>query len=617
MTVVLSPRPAGRKARAALALAALPCATAVCAQTAPPTALDPVIVTATRTPQALSAVLGDVSVLDRAAIERSGASNAADLLARLPGIEFARNGGPGGTTSVFIRGSEARHTAVYIDGVRVDSQATGGAIWEQIPLDQIERIEVLRGPAAAVYGSDAVGGVVQFFTRRGSGPARPQAMLSAGRYGTVQAQAGVSGSGGALDYAVSASGGRSAGFDARTVAGANRDRDGWRRDGAQARVGLQLDPVHRVEGSLLASRLRAQYDGSPTDDDVARHTLRTGNLGWQARFSESATTRAQLGESRSTYESQPSYYRTETTLRNLSLQHEQRIGSQRLNLIVERREDRLLNPATAFAATLDGRRHQDGIALGWLGDVGDHAWQAHLRHDRDSEFGGKGTGSLGWGYRFAPQWRVSAAAATSFRAPTLYQRFSPYGNPRLVPESGRNVELALRWAEGDSSLGLSGWRNTVSQLINFGAPGPCVDSFGCYENVGRARYSGLTLAGATRLGGTSLRGSLDWHEPKNLDTGTVLVRRARRLATLGAEHRVGTWTAGAEVQAAGARWENAANTQRLGGYALVNLVASTELAPGLQLLGRVDNLGDKAYELARGFATPGRSGQVSLLWTMP
>ncbi len=163
------------------------------------------VVTANRTPQALSSVLADMSVIEREDIQRSGAFGVADLLARLPGIEFARNGGPGASTSLFIRGSETRHTAVYIDGVRVDPQSTGGASWEQIPLDQIERIEVLRGPVAAVYGSDAVAGVVQLFTQRGQGAARHTASLTLGSFNTVQAQAGVSGSAQALDYALSAS----------------------------------------------------------------------------------------------------------------------------------------------------------------------------------------------------------------------------------------------------------------------------------------------------------------------------------------------------------------------------------------------------------------------------
>ncbi|NKE66318.1 TonB-dependent receptor [Ramlibacter sp. RBP-2] len=582
-----------------------------------PASLDPVIVTASRSPQPLSAVLAEVSVLDRAAIERAGVASVADLLAQLPGIEFARNGGPGTATSVFIRGAETRHAAVYLDGVRIDSQSTGGAMWEQLPLDQIERIEVLRGPAAAVYGSDAVGGVVQLFTHRGKGPARPTAALTAGSRNTAQARAGVSGASGSIDYALSASQGRSDGFNARIAPTANPDRDGWRRGALHARVGLDPAPRHHLDASLLATSLRAQYDGSRASDDVSHHSLRTAALGWQAGWSESSATRVQAGESRSTQETVPTFYRTETTLRNFLIQHEQRIGTQQLTAALERREDRLDNSSTAFAPTLVGRRSQDALALGWRGEFGARSLQAHLRHDRDSEFGARSTGSLAWGWRLAPGWRATAAAATSFRAPTLYQRFSEYGVATLVPESGRNVELGIRHAVNRSEWSATLWRNTVNDLLVFGPAGPCVSILGCYQNVGRARMQGLTLAGRTTIASLTLRGSLDWHDPRNLQTGKQLARRARRLATFGADTMWADWSLGVEARAAGPRFENAANTQRLAGYALVNLVASRPLRPGLLIEGRIDNVGDKQYELARSYATAGRAVQLTMRWALP
>lgn len=595
-------------------------AAAIAASSAHAQSAQTVVVTANRTPQVLSSVLADISVVDRTTIERAGAVGVADLLARLPGLAISRSGGPAATTGVFVRGAETRHTAVYIDGVRVDSQSSGGAMWEQIPLDRIDRIEVLRGPAAAIYGSDAVAGVIQLFTKRGSGALTTSASLTVAAHDTTQLQAGVSGSAATFDYALSASHGRSDGFDSRTAgaAGHNPDADGWRRSSVQARAGLQFNPAHRVDASLLATRLRAQYDAfTPGFDDWSHHTLRSASLAWQGRWTDDATTRLQAGETRSTYETRPDFYRTETTLRNATLQHEQRLGSHVLSALLERRDDGLLNPATAFGAVLEGQRHQDAVGLGWRADLRAHGLQLHLRRDEDSEFGGKSTGSLAWGWAFLPQWRVTAATATSFRVPTLYQRFSQYGNPVLVPESGRNVELGLRWTLRDSEASLAAWRNKVSNLIAFGPPGPCPDSFGCYVNVGRAQLEGATLAGRTKLGAVALLGSLDWHDPRNANTGKLLQRRAKRLATLGVETQWAGWTLRADVQGSGARYENAANTQRLAGYALLNLFVATKLAAGLTLEGRVDNAGDKTYELARHYATPGRNAQLTLRWAMP
>ena len=582
-----------------------------------PAAGDTVVVTATRSPLPLSQVLADMSVLERDAIERSGASCVADLLARLPGVEFSRNGGPGSVTSVFVRGGESRHTAVFIDGVRVDSQATGGAMWEMLPVEQVERIELLRGPAAAVYGSDAVAGVVQIITRKGQGALRATAAVTMGAESLQQVQASVAGSDGPIDYALSASRGRSDGFNARPIATANPDSDGWRRQAFQARAGWQITPGQRLEAGVLSSRLKGQYDASLTDDDISDYALRTASLSWNSHWAVGSDTRVSVGQSRSTYETQPSYYRSETTLRNFLLRHEELVAGQNLSISLERREDRLLNPATDYAATLEGERTQDAVALGWRTDIGAHGLQAHLRYDDDSEFGGQATGSLAWGWTFAPGFRATASAATSFRAPTLYQRFSEYGTATLQPEDGRNVEAGLQWAQAGQELSATVWRNRLRQLIAFGGAGPCASPYGCYENVGRAQIEGLTLAGRTTLGAWVFNGSVDWHDPRNLDVDKLLVRRARQLANLGVQTTWDTWQLGLQVQAAAARFDDTANTQRMGGYALVSLSVAKPLGAGLVLEGRIDNVGDKVYEVARTYATPGRLAQVTLRWTMP
>lgn len=611
----------GRRARgrrrlaACLILAPLGLPVSVLAQAESGRSLEPVVVTASRSPEALSSVLADVSVLEREAIEQAGTVGLAELLARLPGVEFARNGGPGAVTSVFLRGGENRHTAVYLDGVRLDAQATGGVLWEQIPLEQLERIEVLRGPAAALYGSDAVAGVIQLFTRRGQGPARPSLSASVGSQGLRQAQASVSGAQGDLDYALSLAGGRSEGENARP--GFNPDEDGWSRRSGSARLGWRLDGVHRLEARLLESRLRSGYDGFlPGVDDENRHRLRSAGLDWQARWDDRAQTRAQVDESESVYESQPDGYRTETRLRNLLLQHAHRLGAHRLSVAVERREDRLVNPATAFGARLEGERHQDALGLGWRLDLGDHGLQAQLRHDEDSEFGGQDTGSLAWGWAFASGWRAGASAATSFRAPTLFQRFSEFGRPELEAEKGRNLEASLRWAGDGREASLHAWRNRLRQLIGFGEAGACASPFGCFANTGRAELEGLTLAGRQTLGPVDLQASLDWLDARNEDTGRRLARRAPRQAKLGALARLQGWTLGAELQASAARFDDAANTRRLGGYTLLNLHASARLAAGLNLVARLDNVGDKDHELARTYPALGRRAEIGLRWTL-
>lgn len=608
-------------------LAALPLALSVCwplaagAQGSP--ALKDTVVTATRSAQALTDLVADVSIVDRATIERSGAASVADVLARVPGVQVARNGGQGSNTSVFVRGAESRYTAVYLDGVRLDSQATGGVQWEQIPLSQIDRIEVLRGPAAAVYGSDAVGGVIQLFTKKGDGKPAPWVGVGIGNDRTYKLEAGVSGSVGVdkqVDYSLGLSKERSDGFDAqpnRLRRPADRlrnpDDDGYERLSGNARVGLQINSAHRLDATLLMSKLNSQYDAGAFNaatpiDDRNDHRLRTAGLTWAAKWSDAYTTRVQATDSRTRYATYPSVYRTETNLRGYLWQNEYRIGAHLLSATLERREDALEN------AAIDRERSQDALALGYGLTLGAHALQLHVRRDDDSEFGGKSTGSAAYGYAITPQLRATVSAGTSFRAPTLYQRFSEYGVASLQPEEGRNIEAGLRWTEGASSLGVVAYRNRVRNLINFSGPGNCLSTFGCYLNVGRAQYEGITLSANHQLANVALRASVDFQNPKDLDSDKQLARRAKRYATVGADTQIAGWTVGAEVQASAKRYDNAANTNVLGGYTLLNLYTSTQIARDFTLTARVDNLTDKDYQTARLYATGGRSLWLGLKW---
>jgi vitamin B12 transporter len=600
-------RPAALPLALACAFSAHAAQDTTVAQLAAPSLPD-TVVTATRVAQPLTDVLADVTVLGDEQIRASGAVTIGDLLARQPGLELSRNGGPGTATSLYLRGAETRFTAVYIDGIRVDSQSTGGAPWESIALGQVERIEIVRGPAAAVYGSDAIAGVVQIFTRKGEGPFTPYLGVGAGSRRSGRVEAGFSGQSGALDYALGAARELSRGYN--SMPAGNPDRDGYRQSSASGRLGWKINDAHRVDLSGTHTRMDAQYDGFlPGLDDHGLNRLSTLGAAWSAQWSKRYSTRLSVSESDQRYETVPSPYLSKTRLRNVLLQNEWREGSHLFTAALERREDHLVN------APIDQGRHQNAIALGYGFSGGPHTLQVNLRHDRDSEFGGQSTGGVAYGYGFAPGWRATVAAGTSFRVPTLYQRFSEYGQPALQPEKGRNIELGLHWARGDSRFGITAYRNRVTNLIVFGAPGPCAGAFGCYENAGRARLQGVTVSGAHRLGAVNLAGSLDLQSPRNALTDKLLPRRAQRLLKLSADTRVAGWTLGAEWQAASHRWDNAANTRRLGGHGLVNLYASTTIARDWQLLARLDNLGDKSYQLARGYATPGRTLFVGLRWT--
>jgi vitamin B12 transporter len=570
--------------------------------------LEGVIVTAQRVAQPLSDVLADVTVIDRAEIERAGPAAVADVLSRVPGVEIARNGGPETTTSVFVRGAETRFTAVYIDGVRIDTQSTGGAAWESIPLSQIERIEVVRGPAAAVYGSDALGGVIQLFTKRGHGPAKPQVTIGAGSLGTTRASAAVSGSQGTFDYSLGLARDGSTGFNARPIPSMNPDRDGYRSVAAHARLGLQVAAGQRLEATLLGNDLNAQYDASLNNDDRTKERLHAAGISWLSQWSGAWSTRASLTDSQERYETTPSPYLSITHLHGVLLQSEYRRGNQLGTIALERREDRLEN------APLDRARSQDALALGWGFGAGAHTLQLNARHDQDSEFGGHNTGSIAYGYAFAPSWRATASVGNAFRAPTLYQRFSVYGSPSLVPETSRNTEAALHYARQDTTAAVVVYHNSVTNLINFAGAGPCGSPYGCYANVARALYEGVTLSASRSFGALGMHASLDLQDPHDETTGHLLARRSRQHATVGMDTRIAEWTVGADAVASGRRFDNAANTVVLGGYTLINLTAQRPIGRDWTLLARIHNAANKSYQLANTYATAGRTFYAALAW---
>ena len=578
------------------------------------------VVSATRSEQRLADVVADITVIDRAQLDQQAGQSLEDVMAKLPGVQITRNGGPGTETGLFLRGANKQHTAVYIDGIRVDVQnGSGGAQWESLPIDLIDRIEVLRGPAGAVYGSDALAGVVQIFTKRGEDGVHPFIGVGAGTYSSRKGEAGLSGAQGAVDYALGVSYAESKGFDSKTDSSHNEDRDGYTRKSANARVGLQLSPTQRLDLTALSSKSNAGYDASKsTQDDRGIRKLDAYGLTWAAQWSESYRTSVSVSESTNLYQTTgTSFYEAETRLRTLLLQNEWKLGVGMLNLTLERREDALDN--SGLKSTNRKERDQTGIAVGYGAKYGAHTVQLNVRSDDDSDFGRKNTGGIGYGWDFAPKWRATASASTGFRVPSLFQRFSVYGDPALAPEESLNKEIGLRWAEQGNQFGVTLYHNKLKNLVSYqkGLGGCGMSS--CYVNVDRALLQGITISGAYRTGILKWYGSVDFQNPKREATESkaahMLERRSRRFATLGVDAAVQGWNLGAEMQTASRRYNNIEDKKMtLAGYTLFNLSASRQIAKDFTLTARVDDLMDKDYTLADGYATAGRTLWVGLKW---
>lgn len=570
--------------------------------------IEPVIVTANRLTPPLHQVLGDVSVIEREDIERAGAGALADVLERLPSIQFARSGGPGTHTNVFVRGADARLTAVFIDGVRVDSQAfQGGANWQNLPLSQIERIEILRGPAASVEGSDAVAGVVQIFTRQGQQGFNPFVSTGVGSYQTRQLGAGFSGRNANWDYSLSLGRQASQGFSARTSAAFNPDSDGYAQNTLSGKLGLSLASDQRLELTLLQSQLNAQYDSDdqPQSDHHALYALQTLGLNWQSDWNAAHSSQISFSTSGDSDETQPhdnADFSVVGRRINLRMQHQYQVGAHEFTGALEQRQDNF-----EMVDVLRTSTTQTSAAMGYGFKHTHHSLQANVRLDRTSQLGSKNTGQLAYGYALNPQWRLNGGMASSFRVPSLYTRFSPReGNPDLRPETALNQELGLRYQQGSSTLGLVVYKthlNDLFQLVN-----------NRFESTAKAELKGASLSGQTQWHKTQLRFSWDTQTPRDLQTNTTLPRRARHFGNLALQTQTQGWTWGAQLHGVGKTFYNRA-TKTLPGYGLLHVFANKQLHKDWHFQARIDNLAARHYIVVPGYGTPARSAFLGLKWS--
>jgi vitamin B12 transporter len=615
---------ARRAAQPAFAISAFVLSTLACAQSTP-TASTEILVTASRTPQAAVDVLADHTLISAEEIVRSGASNIIDLLQKQRGIEVVRNGGPGTASSVLIRGADAKQSVVLIDGVRVASSTTGTANWAALPLSNIDRIEIVYGPLATLYGADAIGGVVQIFTRQGSGAPHITASFSAGSDQARNGDVGISGKSGGFSYAIAAVRDQDDGFSATKPGSSsyNADNDGYKRDSASARFTADVNADSQVGLQYLHSRLQAQYDSGASNfdtrtvqdlDNVAifANTRVTPDWRLQAQAAQADDKSISISSAAASGTSA-----IETRQTQFSIQSDLAIGPDLLQVLLERREEEVLSGSTA---ALNTSRATNSLGASYSLKRGANLATASVRRDDSTQYGGKTTGGLGYGYRFTPGLRANASVGTSFRAPTFNDLYYPgFGVAANKPEQGRNVEGGVYWHDSRSEASIVYFHNRLTDLLVTAAVcpvEPATHAFGCSYNVDRATLSGVTIAGRTRLYAIDLRGALDFQDPRDDTTDKLLVRRARRHAQFTAEYTRGALTTGAGLQVSGRRFDDAANKNTLGGYGLVNLFAQYQLATDWSLLARWNNVADKKYELARNYNTAGSQVFVGVRYGM-
>ncbi|BBB66109.1 outer membrane protein [Undibacterium sp. YM2] len=572
------------------------------------------MITAGRQTQAAKDVLADNVVITAEDIAKSGAASVVDLLQQQRGIEIARNGGPGTTASVFMRGGNNAQNVVLIDGVRIGSSTTGGATWSSIPLSQIDRIEVVYGPLSSLYGADAMGGVIQIFTKKGTGVISPTVSTGLGSYGTRKLQAGIFGSvANNLSLSLNAGHEESDGFSATKPTadfGYNPDKDGYKLDSFNGRLVWELSKGYELGVSILHSRNNAQYDSGLNREDRSISTLETIAVFGRGKVTDNWTASLQLakatdkGATESVTSTKYSYSQISTVQDSLSFQNDIRIGKDTLQVIAETREENVDTPTLA----LNGKRTTNSFAASYVFKQDAHLASASIRNDRSSQYGSNTTGSIAYGYRFTDALRVNASYGTSFRAPTFNELYYPnYGVATNKPEKAKNAEIGAYFEQGDTQLSAVYYQNKATDLLISAGSADCPAgyTFGCARNVNKATLSGLSIGGSTRFADLTLRGSIDFQNPKDDTTGKRLARRSKQHGTFAAEYALPSAKIGVETIFSGERFDDAANSRTLASYQLLNLYASYEIAKNTTVLARWNNALNKDYELAKGYATAG------------
>lgn len=610
-------------ATAVAVAAALPFASAALAATEKTG--ETVVVTATRMPTPVNELLSDLTVIEREDIERAGQATLAEFLAAQASVQFSQAGGPGTTTGIYLRGGAASHTLILIDGMRTGSATLGEPTPQNIPLSQIERIEILRGPASALYGSDAVGGVIQVFTRRGeTGGPRVDAFAGAGSYGRREANVGVSGADQRWSYSLSGGYAESEGYSARRKAVADPDKDGHRNTNFAGSLAFRPAAGHEVGMSVLHSDQRAWYDnqfsslpGNVRSDSV----VSTLKLYSHNRITENWDSSLSFGRSIDDGRDRFSMFSPEahiTTVQDQTVwQNTFRLPIGRAMLGYEYLEQHV---DTGQPIAVDDRS-VGSLLAGWQGNFGRNRLQANLRHDDNSRFEDKTTGSLAYGYQLSDQWRVHASYGTSFAAPTFNDLYWPEeicppaecgitvisrGNLGVKPEEGRNRELALHWEGAQAAASVTYFNNKVRNLIDWQSSFVAPDIL-VYEptNVASAKLEGVSLSGRADVGAWRASANIDFLKARDEDSGDRLQRRADRTATFRLSRSMGNLLAGGELVASGARYSSNGERDRLGGYGIVNLFARYAIDRAWSLEGRINNLFDKEYELIKDYNTPG------------
>lgn len=591
--------------------------TAVMAQAGAPASLAPVVVTAARSSQPLEDALPHTTVITPEDIANAQAPDLPSLLRGQAGVELAATGGMGANATLFMRGANSNQTLILVDGVRIASASSGTAQLANILPDEIDHIEIVRGNVSALYGSDAIGGVVQIFTKSGAGKApAANAQVEYGSDNTRRGTVGYGGQVGDTSFNLTGSIYKTDGFSAVNTAQqprANPNDNSYENKSVSGQLKHRFAPGWDAGIAGYYSKSKLSYDntfGVPTDEWWMDSELYTLSAFVNGKLTDRWTTHFKVAQSEDrsentlngTFDSRFNTRNRQYTWQNeyaLTKQHQLLFGAEYLQQSFD---------SSSYAAP---ERNVASVFGGYEGRIGKHQLQLNLRNDHYSDFGDKGTYFAGYGYHLTPAFKLLANLSNAFRAPTFNELYYPgYGQPNLQPERARSVEIGAQYkTERTGLLRVTAFRTRYDNLIT-----SALQPNGLYlaQNVNRAQVEGVEASWRARVLGTDVGASVTFQNPVDEQTGTQLIRRARRHAAFDIGRDVGNWRFGGQWLLSSSRLD--AGSRKLGGYGIVNLNARYNLDKQWFIAARIENVFDKDYQLAYPYNTQGRAAFVTLGW---
>lgn len=589
------------------------------AQDSSPKQLDPIVVTGTYGPKTVGESLSSITVIDEEAIRSKAPADFTELLRGQPGINVTGNGSFGKNTNVNIRGVQNAGTVFLLDGVKVHSATGGGAPWQFIPTDLIQRVEVVRGPRSSLYGADAMGGVVQAFTLDPKHGQRGWIETGAGNFGTQKTSAGISGTSGNTRFSLS---GLHKETDGTAVVEDGDDR-AFRNTAGLGRIVHDFDNGAEASAMLLQSQGDTEYESGNTD-----YSIRTIGLGLTVPVNDYWRSGLQLSESRDDEKSfsgsGKSYFNTR--LRQARWENTFSYSNHELVAGAEFQQDEV-NSSSTFNET---SRENTAVFSQLRMNFDPFDAQLSLRSDDNEAYGTKETGGIALGYSFDNFHRIRASYGTAFRAPTFNNLYSPYsksakgyefqGNPDVKPEQSESYELGLSGNYQAWFWDLAVYQMDVEDLI---ITDKIKGSINTKVNVDTARIRGAELSGGYEFNGWRTAVALTYMDPENRETGKQLQRLTKRTARFDLDKTIGNFMVGGSVIAEGDRYDDAANKDKLSGFATLDLRAGWKFAPNWSTRLTLANMLDKEYSTAiadkkndTNYIAAGRTGMMTLRYDL-